>query len=345
MVSKFMPELHKIYFINRYTLLHILEGSGGIQVDFKNYHDWIDKIIFLDKGQYIKFLSDDFLVRKIEFEDELMFRDQDVRVLFKHLISLGYINFEDCKDCQKYLSNTILSTNTKEIIDISSQQWFWQNPFQANKEEYHVIFDVKEIIDTQYKNHLQNKDISQLLAHYSLNAQALYSNKVGITIKALLGNKRLLESKKNIAFTDQSIKEVAYNLGYKDPAYFNRIFKSTTGKTPYEFRESIEFERKDFFIQDLYELIHQYHVQERQVDFYAQKMHMSIKTLSRKVKDKLQISIGQLIRQEIIKTAKNYLSENWPIHKIALELGFEEANHFSAFFKHYTGQNPSKYKN
>jgi len=48
---------------------------------------------------------------------------------------------------------------------------------------------------------------------------------VGITIKGLIQNKRLLESKKEVAFTEKSVKEIAYDFGYRDPAYFNRTFK------------------------------------------------------------------------------------------------------------------------
>lgn len=113
MISKIQPELNKVYLIENYTMFHILKGNGGIEVDFKSYHDWDDKLIFLDKGQYIKFLSDSFLVRKIEFKEENIFRNKEVRVLFKHLISLGYINFSECAHCQNYLDKTVFFKQCK----------------------------------------------------------------------------------------------------------------------------------------------------------------------------------------------------------------------------------------
>ncbi|MBL6445087.1 helix-turn-helix transcriptional regulator [Fulvivirga sp. 29W222] len=246
MVTKLIPEANKVYFINKYTMMHILEGTASIQVDFKNFHDWDDKLIFLEKGQYIKFLSSGFIVRKIEFEDDEIFKNPEFRVLFKHLISLGYINFDECADCQKYLERSIFSRPT-EILDISSQQWYWQNPFNAANEEYHIIFDVKDIIDRQFKSHLKNDQIVNLLGQYDLNPQVIYTQKVGITINKLLADKRLTESKKDISFTNKSIKEIAYDFGYKDPAYFNRVFKSHTGLTPTEFRLNSEFDRKRHF--------------------------------------------------------------------------------------------------
>ena len=35
---------------------------------------------------------------------------------------------------------------------------------------------------------------------------------------------------------DTIIKEMAYNLGFKDHSYFIRLFKKVTGQTPMEFR-------------------------------------------------------------------------------------------------------------
>ncbi|MEO1048979.1 MAG: AraC family transcriptional regulator [Bacteroidota bacterium] len=342
MVTKFSPEASKVYFINQNTMFHILEGTGGIEVDFKQFHNWEDKLIFLEKGQYIKFLTEQFVIRKIEFSDEQLFLNKDFRVLFKHLISLGYINFDECDDCQKYLNSSLFSQPGK-ILDISSKQWFWQNPFGANNNEYHLIFDVKDIVDSHYQQFLSNDDIVRLIGQYDLNPHSLISNKLGITIKSMYARKRLIEAQRQVAFSGKSIKEIAYEFGYEDPAYFNRTFKKGTGATPGEFRHQNEHEARDSFIQHLYELIGKFHTQQRQAGFYADEMNLSIKTLSHKVRSKLNTSIGQIIRQEMIRTAKTHLLNGHPVHEVAVLLHFEEPNHFSAFFKHYTGLTPTDF--
>ncbi len=331
--------------MEEYTLIHILSGSGGIQVDFKSYYDWQEKAIFLEKGQYIKFLSEGFTVRKIEFPNEDIFHNKEVRVLFKHLISLGYIDFEDCEDCKRYVSDTVLATKTNKIIDISSKQWFWQNPFHANELEYQVIFDIKDVIDEQYSNHLTTADLVGLISGVGYNAQALVQDKVGLTVKALLARKRLVESQKEIAFTDKSIQEIAYDLGYKDPAYFNRVFKKEIGQTPASFRKEFDYANRDVFVQNLIELLRNFHSSERSLAFYADKMNLSVKTLEKKVRTKLNASMGNLIRMELLNTAKKMLDESASVKETAFALGFEEANHFTSFFKRYIGTPPSAYKN
>ena len=58
----------------------------------------------------------------------------------------------------------------------------------------------------------------------------------------------------------------------------------------------------------------------------------------------MNISLGQLIRLELINTAKLMLLDDLSIVQISQRLGFEEANHFSRFIKHYSGTTPTDFK-
>jgi AraC family transcriptional regulator, transcriptional activator of pobA len=48
----------------------------------------------------------------------------------------------------------------------------------------------------------------------------------------------ILEAKRLLFHTDNSIKEIAYHLGFEDASYFNRFFKRLTNHTPLVYRES-----------------------------------------------------------------------------------------------------------
>jgi AraC-like DNA-binding protein len=49
----------------------------------------------------------------------------------------------------------------------------------------------------------------------------------------------VLEAKRLLFHTEQSIKEIAFQLGFEDASYFNRFFKRNTGHTPAEYRLTI----------------------------------------------------------------------------------------------------------
>ncbi|MNJ47324.1 HTH-type transcriptional regulator YesS [compost metagenome] len=51
---------------------------------------------------------------------------------------------------------------------------------------------------------------------------------------------RIDEAKKLIVERRLSLKEICFEVGYKDPNYFSRVFKKMTGITPSEYRQQID---------------------------------------------------------------------------------------------------------
>jgi len=343
MAGNFQPEANKAYFMEQNTLFQMLEGKGGIQVDFNNYWDWDDKLIFLEQGQYIRFLSDSFVVRKISFDLLSIAESIETRVLFKHLVSLGSINYRECEDCQRYFTHT-LPISPEGILDVSVRQWYRQNPFHANRQEYKIIFDTKELIDREYKNHRAMEDLTQAISADHRQVHSLVRKKLGLSIKSLELRKRMTEDQKLLAFTDRPIQAIAYEQGYKDPSYFVRAFKNRLVVTPGEFREQAGYELEDGFTRILFQLLQEYHTSQRTNTFYADRLCMSEKNLAKKIKQRLNTTLGQLIRQKVIRTAKQSLASGEKIKEVALALGFEEANHFSSFFKRYTQFTPTEFQ-
>lgn len=49
----------------------------------------------------------------------------------------------------------------------------------------------------------------------------------------------MVEAKRLLFHTDNSVKEIAFGLGFEDASYFNRFFKRISGHTPAEYRNTI----------------------------------------------------------------------------------------------------------
>lgn len=52
-------------------------------------------------------------------------------------------------------------------------------------------------------------------------------------------NRLVLEARRLLFHTDNSLKEISFDLGFADASYFNRFFKRETGVTPAEYRATI----------------------------------------------------------------------------------------------------------
>jgi AraC-like DNA-binding protein len=78
----------------------------------------------------------------------------------------------------------------------------------------------------------------------TMNVSPNYLNEViksaiNISAKDYIQNRILLEAKRMIVFTGKSSKEIGYQLGFDDPSHFSKFFKSNTGLSLQEFKESI----------------------------------------------------------------------------------------------------------
>ena len=63
-------------------------------------------------------------------------------------------------------------------------------------------------------------------------------NKYGkATPNDIIKDRIILEAKRLLAHSDLNVKEIAYDLGYDDPAYFNRLFAKVSEIAPAEFRK------------------------------------------------------------------------------------------------------------
>jgi AraC-like DNA-binding protein len=54
---------------------------------------------------------------------------------------------------------------------------------------------------------------------------------------SFIKNRILLEAKRLLIYSDKSVKEIAFELGFNDPAYFTRFFTKATLKSPLQFKK------------------------------------------------------------------------------------------------------------
>jgi len=78
---------------------------------------------------------------------------------------------------------------------------------------------------------------------------------------------------------------------------------------------------------------------------FARQLNIHVNHLNKALKEITGQTTTQLIQERLAQEAKILLkSTNWSIADIAWSLGFEEANHFSSFFKTKTGQTPKNFR-
>jgi len=93
-------------------------------------------------------------------------------------------------------------------------------------------------------------------------------------------------------------------------------------------------------------LVQQHFRQERFLDFYASKMSITGKHLSRTVKQQTGYTAVEWIEKFVILEAQALLkSSNMTIQQIASCLNFQSQSFFGKYFRKHTGMSPKEYRN
>ncbi len=109
--------------------------------------------------------------------------------------------------------------------------------------------------------------------------------------------------------------------------------------------DSETLSRQEEILQQFIKLLFKHHRQERSIAFYANKMCLTPKYLSKVIKETTGKSIPQWIDEMVIMVAKALLkSSGMTVSEISEELNFATPSLFCRYFKKNTGLTPIQYR-
>lgn len=107
-----------------------------------------------------------------------------------------------------------------------------------------------------------------------------------------------------------------------------------------------QYNRNHEIVKELVRIVVMNYQTERNVGFYADKMHLSPQHLSTTIKKITGKTLTDIISSFIINDAKAKLkSSEMTIQEIAYSLNFPDISFFGKYFKRYTGMSPKLYRN
>ena len=107
-----------------------------------------------------------------------------------------------------------------------------------NNEQIELIRKFNFLVDMHYKTKRKVSDYADLLFKSPKTLSNLFSIYNQKSPQQIILERLSLEAKRLIHFTDKQNQEIAFELGFSDPAHFSRFFKKMTQMTPSEYREN-----------------------------------------------------------------------------------------------------------
>lgn len=133
----------------------------------------------------------------------------------------------------------MIRTYLKQLFIKSARLWKKQNldkelVQQNNDLEFFRKFTL--LVENHYKEKHHVADYAELLFIAPKTITHKFKRLKLPQPNDVIKNRILLEAKRLLAHTNMTAKEIGYELGYDDPAYFSRLFVQKTGETPSGFR-------------------------------------------------------------------------------------------------------------
>ncbi|MGB6009537.1 helix-turn-helix domain-containing protein [Castellaniella sp.] len=95
----------------------------------------------------------------------------------------------------------------------------------------------RELVDKYYCDHVPLSVYANELGVTGGHLTRLCRDVLGMSATAVISERLVHEAQRNLVYTSDPVKSLAWRLGFDDEVYFSRFFRKHTGVSPVKFRE------------------------------------------------------------------------------------------------------------
>ncbi|MGE8514863.1 MAG: helix-turn-helix domain-containing protein [Chryseobacterium culicis] len=164
------------------------------------------------------------------------------------LIKDLFQNIKDELEWKDSSAEEMIRTYVKQIIIRATRKWKKQNldneTLRVPGNELDIFRDFSRHLEIHFREKHNVAEYADLLHIAPKTLTHKFKSLNLDSPNQFIINRILLEAKRLLFYTDKPVKEIAYTLGYEDPAYFNRLFTNKTGSTPANFKKNYSSGKK-----------------------------------------------------------------------------------------------------
>ena len=108
---------------------------------------------------------------------------------------------------------------------------------QSHQQSDKRLLKIRQLIETHYKELYDTETYAGKLSLTPQHLNRILKQHTGKTLNKLVKERRVLEAKRELIFTDKTVDAIGESLGFFDSSNFSKYFKSKTSLSPSEFRK------------------------------------------------------------------------------------------------------------
>ena len=245
----------------QYIKILYLPAGYKIRVDFACYETQQSTLFFISPNQYLELEtageeSGYFIFYNRDFYC-IQIHDQEVAcdgLLFNNIRNMPKVELSDAENAflgglfkemiQEFNLNDssleeMVRTYLKQLLIRATRSWKRQHLDKAVTEQQSDLEFFRKftrLVEEHYKSKHTVADYADFLCMAPKTITHKFNRLRLPQPNEVIKNRIILEAKRLLVHTSLTAKEIAYDLGYNDPAYFSRLFQTKTGESPSSFR-------------------------------------------------------------------------------------------------------------
>ena len=240
------------------SIILVLKGAFTQEIDFETYDLSTNQMVFVPRGviqredprqladAYVirfqdTFFSEPMLKMIAGFMSHMIFRKRLVLTLSETQTSefLKLAAVIEQEKQQKFHQNQVFILQNLLLVWLNKMESIAQNFTENNWhiEKGGIFQQFTSLLAHHYREHKEVSYYCDVLQCTAAKLSQIVKTITGKTTNELIIDTILLEAKRDLSYTNKSIKEIAFALGYANQFYFSRLFKSKTSLSPDEFRK------------------------------------------------------------------------------------------------------------
>jgi YesN/AraC family two-component response regulator len=108
-----------------------------------------------------------------------------------------------------------------------------------------LVKQASAYIQQNYARSFSLEELSETIGVSKSYLSRIFKIDVGISLWDYLNRFRIQKAKELLLLTDETITEIAADVGYEDVGYFGRVFREITGSSPRSFRQQAQTSSAD----------------------------------------------------------------------------------------------------
>lgn len=254
------PDIEDVHKHTFYEIIWIDAGQSRQTIDYKNYEIQPHSLFFISPNQVHEFeewkplvggsllFTEDFFLLNNYNRDKLLeisFLDNFYANPHLPLSDTDFPEIRNTIECllkehRRADRNSTITQSLLHVLLAQIQRIVDRSDGQTiNRKNLIIYKNFKDLLEEYFAENYSAGFYAQRLNITQHHLNQVIKSVTGNTASEVIRARSILEAKRLLTFSEESVSEIAANLNFFDSSYFSKIFKSDTGQSPIQFRNAM----------------------------------------------------------------------------------------------------------